>query len=71
MSIEDIEQMMTVEEVAAKLRLSKAWVYDHSNGRRRPLLPSTKMGKSVRFRPSDVRAFVEEMSKFAKGSSRA
>jgi predicted DNA-binding transcriptional regulator AlpA len=42
------------------LGVSVAWVLDHSNGRRRPNLPSVKMGKAVRFRPEDIDSFIEQ-----------
>ena len=55
-----MERLLTVEEVARILNVSNAWVYDHAD-RKRPLIPSVRLGKSVRFRPVDVQAFIEEM----------
>lgn len=52
-------RLLTVKEVADVLRVSSAWVYQHSNGTRRPAIPSVKIGASVRFRESDVRGFIE------------
>jgi excisionase family DNA binding protein len=55
-----MERLLTAEEVAQLLNVSTAWVYDHAD-RKQPAIPSVRMGKSVRFRPEDVRAFVEAM----------
>jgi len=52
--------LMTVDEVAKWLAVSKGWVHDHAGGRRRPVLPHVKLGKSVRFRVQDVEAFITE-----------
>ena len=51
--------LLTAREVAARLRVSIAWVLAHAEGRRRPMLPSVKMGKAVRFVPADIDAFVD------------
>jgi len=40
--------------------VSPAWVVDHASGRRRPYLPSVKLGKAVRFRREDVEQFIED-----------
>ena len=34
---------------------------DHASGRRRPLLPSVKLGKSLRFREEDVNLFIQDL----------
>jgi predicted DNA-binding transcriptional regulator AlpA len=52
--------LLTASEVAARLRVSKAWVFDHSTGRHRPVLPSIKLGKARRYRPEDIDAFIEQ-----------
>jgi len=53
-------RLLRPAEVARMLGVSVAWVLDHSNGRRRPNLPSVKMGKAVRFRPEDIDSFIEQ-----------
>jgi predicted DNA-binding transcriptional regulator AlpA len=58
------EDLLSATDVAQWLGVSRAWVYEHSNGRRRPYLPSVKLGKSVRFRPADVEAFILECERF-------
>ena len=54
------ERLLTPKEVAGWLGVSVAWVLDHGSGRRRPCLPSVKLGKAVRFRREDVAKFIEE-----------
>jgi predicted DNA-binding transcriptional regulator AlpA len=58
------EELLSAAEVAQWLRVSRAWVFEHANGRRRPRLPSVKLGKSVRFRPVEVDAFIRECERF-------
>jgi excisionase family DNA binding protein len=53
------EHLLTPREVAEWLCVSVAWVLDHASGRRRPNLPSVKLGKVVRFRREDIEAFVK------------
>jgi excisionase family DNA binding protein len=53
------ERLLTPKEVADILSVSTAWVLDHAS-RRRPHLVSVKLGKSVRFRPSDVEEFIRK-----------
>jgi excisionase family DNA binding protein len=61
------EALLSATEVAQWLGVSRAWVYEHSNGRRRPDLRSVKLGKSVRFRPADVEGFIIECERFNRG----
>jgi len=60
------EKLLGAKEVAHWLGVSRAWVFEHSNGRRRPFLPSVKLGKSVRYRPVDVDAFIIECERFGR-----
>jgi excisionase family DNA binding protein len=53
-----LERLLTVREVAQWLQVSEAWVRDHAS-RRRPVLPSVKLGKSLRFRREDVEDFIQ------------
>jgi excisionase family DNA binding protein len=56
---------LTVSQVAEWLAVSRGWVHDHASGRRQPILPSVKMGKSIRFREADVEAWIQTMSERA------
>jgi len=54
------ERLLTPREVADWLMVSVGWVLDHALGRRRPYLPSVKLGKAVRIRREDVDRLIEE-----------
>lgn len=54
------ERLLTPKVVAEWLGVSVSWVLEHASGRRRPYLPSVKLGKLVRFRAEDVEAFIQE-----------
>jgi predicted DNA-binding transcriptional regulator AlpA len=59
------ERLLDVPEVARMLNMSEAWVRQHSNGMRRPSIPSIKFGKSVRFRREGVLQFIKSMERCA------
>ena len=44
------------------LAVSVNWVLDHSS-RRRPFLPSVKLGKAVRYRRAEVEEFIRECAR--------
>ena len=55
-------ELLTVDDVAALLRVSKSWVYEHTRSRGTPRsdrLPHVKIGKYVRFDPRLVREFLD------------
>lgn len=54
------EKLLTVEEVAAWLRVKPSWVRAHANGNRRPQIRSVKLGAHVRFRAEDVQHLIDE-----------
>jgi excisionase family DNA binding protein len=59
--MDDFGELLTVDELAALLKVSKSWVYEHtrSAGRcRSERLPHIKLGKYVRFHPQAVQAFL-------------
>ena len=61
----DLGELMTVHEVAALLKVSRSWVYEHSRSRGKPRsdrLPHIKIGKYVRFDPHVVRAFLDRQT---------
>ena len=64
-STTDAYELLTVEEVAALLKVSKSWVYEHTRSRgvpRADRLPHLKIGKYVRFDPQSIRQFIERHS---------
>jgi excisionase family DNA binding protein len=61
-SAQQLIELMTVAEVAALLKVSKSWVYEHTRTRSAPRtdrLPHVKIGKYIRFDPALVRAFLD------------
>jgi excisionase family DNA binding protein len=48
-----LEPLLTVDEVAGLLRMSKDWVYRH-----RRELKALKLGRELRFEPGDLRAWM-------------
>lgn len=54
--------LLTVAAVAEWLNISQGWIYDHALARRRPILPSIKLGKSLRFNEEAVQAWLDEMA---------
>lgn len=58
----DLHELLTVKEVAAILKVSRSWVYEHTRSRgipRSERLPHIKVGKYVRFDARSVRAFLD------------
>ena len=53
------ERLLTVAEVAIRLRMSQQWVRDHID-RRSPKIDVIRWGAAVRFRASDVDRFILE-----------
>ena len=59
-SVEAGDPLLTAEEVAAKLKVSTDWVWDHSS-RRLPYLPVIRMSDGVlRYRASGIEEFLQE-----------
>ena len=59
----ELHELLTVDEVAALLKVSRSWVYEHTRSRGTPRserLPHMKVGKYVRFDARAVRAFLEK-----------
>lgn len=53
--------LLTLDQVAGQLGVSKAWVRDHAT-RRNPRIPVVRFGDRravLRFRPQDVERFIE------------
>jgi predicted DNA-binding transcriptional regulator AlpA len=54
------DPLLTAEEVAAKLKVSTDWVWDHSS-RKLPYLPVIRMSDGVlRYRASSIEEFLRE-----------
>ena len=64
----ELHELLTVEDVAALLKVSRSWVYEHTRSRgaaRTERLPYIKIGKYKRFDPRSVREFLLRRSKIA------
>ena len=58
--VEASDALLTAEDVALKLRVSKDWVWDHSS-RRLPYLPVIRMSDgALRYRASGIEEFLKE-----------
>jgi len=60
---DDLYELLTVEDVAALLKVSKSWVYEHTRSRgvaQAERLPHIKVGKYLRFDVRAVRGFIEK-----------
>ena len=62
-----LEELLTVDDVAALLRVSRSWVYEHTRTRvpRIDRLPFVKIGKYVRFQSRAVKDFLAKRSRIA------
>ena len=59
-------ELLTVADVAALLKVSKSWVYEHTRSRGTPRsdrIPHIKIGKYVRFDPNAVRTFLDRQAR--------
>jgi excisionase family DNA binding protein len=52
-------ELLTIKEVAALLRVPVSWVYDRTRKRSLDRLPGIRLGKYWRFREAEVLAWVE------------
>ena len=61
--LDELHELLTVDDVAAALKVTKSWVYEHTRSGRRPRaeqLPHIKLGKYVRFEAQAVRMFLDK-----------
>ena len=59
-NFETDDALLTAEDVAQRLRVSKDWVWDHSS-RRLPYLPVIRMSDGdLRYRASGIAEFLKE-----------
>ncbi len=59
-NFETDDALLTAEDVARRLRVSKDWVWDHSS-RRLPYLPVIRMSDgALRYRASGIAEFLKE-----------
>lgn len=59
------EPLLTVEDVARRLNVSRDWVWDHSS-RKKPMLPVIRMGDgTLRYRGNAIEAFIDERERIS------
>ena len=58
-AVDDIDELMTIGDVASLLKVSTSWVYEHTRAGVRDRLPFVKLGKYLRFNRRDLRAYVD------------
>jgi len=56
-----VEELLTIDELAVRLKVPKSWIYTHTRGRTKCRLPYIKLGKYLRFSLSDVYAYLEKL----------
>lgn len=60
-----VDPLLTADEVALRLRVSKDWVWDHSS-RKTPRLPVIRMGDgALRYRASRIEEFISEWERLS------
>lgn len=53
------DELLTVEEIAGRLKVPVSWVYKHTQCRNGDRIPHFKAGKYLRFRESEVLAWLQ------------
>ena len=56
------DELLTVQDAAALLRVPVSWVYEHTRRGAPDALPVVKVGKYVRFRPADLLDYIDRRS---------
>lgn len=57
------DSILTVDDVAQRLNVSKDWVWDHSS-RKHPLLPVIRFGDgTLRYKASRIEEFIDEQER--------
>jgi len=60
LALAQTDPLLTVEDVAERLNVTKDWVWDHSS-RKAPYLPVIRIGDgTLRYRMSQIEEFVNE-----------
>src|SRR4051794_25269908 len=63
---EQIDRLLTAEDVAARLNVTKDWVWDHSS-RKHPFLPVIRMSDgTLRYRASKIEDFIDERERLTR-----
>ena len=60
-NVEIAEELLTVSDVAAALKVPVSWVYERTRRSGTDQIPHFKLGKYLRFRWSTVREWLENL----------
>ena len=52
------DELLTIDELAAILKVPRSWIYLHTRKRSKRAIPHVKIGKYLRFSEVDVRRFL-------------
>lgn len=55
---EGLEELLTIDEVAALLKVPKSWIYERTRRRGAERLPYIKLGKYLRFEEKEIRDYL-------------
>ena len=58
-----IERLLTPEEAAEILRVKLSWLYQHTRRRSQDRIPFVKIGRYLRFREPDLRAYIDSRNR--------
>lgn len=53
-------ELLTIEELAATLKVKKSWIYGQTRRRAEDRIPQVRVGKYLRFKIDDVTAWLEK-----------
>lgn len=53
--VADDQILLTVDEMAEILRVSRSWIYSHQDQ-----LPTVRLGRYVRFKRSEIESFLDQ-----------
>jgi len=51
--------LLTADDVCALLKVKKSWLYDTVES---GAIPAIRLGRQLRFRPSDIAAYIEQVA---------
>jgi predicted DNA-binding transcriptional regulator AlpA len=64
--LQDKDPLLTAEDVAQRLNVTKDWVWDHSS-RKPPYLPVIRMGDgTLRYRASRIEEFIDQRERLTQ-----
>jgi excisionase family DNA binding protein len=62
-NISDNSELLTIDEVAARMKVPTSWVYERTRRRGTEQIPHYKLGKYLRFDLTEVNAWLSTMQR--------